>query len=190
MASLPGATPLPAVTVDGTRVIPTSAASPSATRALPRMANRPARRDPRDSRGPRDRRVRGRRLGWLAVPAVALVALVAWGAVALAGAMQAPVAGPAARPRVRPRGDRHAEQHAQLVTEPGHERRRPLGDAEPDVEHDPEQHVEQGRPRVHDLQAAARPPRQGQGEGQGQVDDRPPRPARPARCRRPTSGPG
>lgn len=99
VASLPGATPLPAVTVDGTRVIPTSAASPSATRALPRMANRPARRD---SLGPRDRRVRGRRLGWLAVPAVALIALVAWGAVALAGVMQAPVAGPAARPASAP----------------------------------------------------------------------------------------
>jgi serine/threonine-protein kinase len=90
VASLPGATPLPSVTVDGTRVIPTSAVSASATRALPRTADRPA------------SRVRGRRLGWLAVPAVALVALVAWGAVALAGVMQSPVAGPAARPASTP----------------------------------------------------------------------------------------
>ena len=90
VATLPGATPPPAVTVDGTRVIPTSAVSASATRALPRTADRPA------------SRVRGRRLGWLAVPAVALVALVAWGAVALAGVMQSPVAGPAARPASTP----------------------------------------------------------------------------------------
>jgi len=104
VATLPGATPPPAVTVDGTRVIPTGAASASATRALPRTANRSARRDsPRDShRDRRDRGVHERRLAWLAVPAVALVALVAWGAVALAGVLQSPVAGPAARPASAP----------------------------------------------------------------------------------------
>ncbi len=85
-ASLPGVTPLPAVAVDGTKVIPTGAPSPSATRTLPVTSSRPA---------PGGRRVHRRRLAWLAVPAVALAA---WGAVALAGVMQGPVAGAAARP--------------------------------------------------------------------------------------------
>lgn len=44
------------------------------------------------------RPVVGRRAAWLAVPAVALVGLVAWGAFALGGAVNGPAASPAARP--------------------------------------------------------------------------------------------
>ncbi len=169
LASLPGVTPLPGrepSTARGSSRRPRG--SPSATRAPARGWQPSAPAVPVTPVAPAAAASAGAVSAWLAVPAVALVA---WGAVALAGVMQAPVAGPAARPAVRPCGDRHPEQHAQRIPEPSHERRRPLGDPEPD---DRARRLEPARPtegrhRVHDLQAAARPPRQGQGEGQGQV---------------------